>query len=406
MCIILSLSPTLLLQAITVTKMSALLGDEYISFVSFFTVTLAFSMSTFLNKGITLQKEYVISLKPSELLPPDEVYTPKLVLPCNNIEGECPIWDTYRNILWWLDIEDRKLYSLNMQGDVEIVLLPERCGSFALCESNTRLLLALESGFAFYYIDNGRLVRLYSGIYTQIQGTRPNDGRCDRQGRFVVGGYNEVDAFKDNWKNNSFVFNVKYNSFTGGITVRRMSLPSDRCTNSICFSLDGRRMFHCDSPSREIRVYDYDRVKGDVGDSNVFAEIKERKVGKIKYHPIPDGSIVDSSGHVWNAEWDGLRLAMYRPSYHASLNSKGENRMETRGTLVAEMPMPVEKVTCATLAGPDLDWMYITSCRGKETESGGLFVARVDHPGVPESRFCDVYEEEDEFDNWMGSGIY
>ena len=178
----------------------------------------------------------MISLKPSELLPPDEFLTPKLVLPCKNITGECPIWDIYRNILWWVDIEDRKLYSLSIHGDVEIVLLPERCGSFALCKSNTRLLLSLESGFAFYYIDDGRLVRLYSGPYKHVDGTRSNDGRCDRQGRFVVGGLNEVNAHKDSWERKMSIFNVKYNSFTGGVTVKRMSMPLDRCTNSICFS--------------------------------------------------------------------------------------------------------------------------------------------------------------------------
>ena len=370
--------------------MSKLPGGEYVPFVSFFAITLAFSVSTYFQKGIKLQKEYVISLKSSELLPPDELFTPKLVLPCKNITGECPMWDIYRNMLWWVDIEDRKLYSLSMHGDVEIVLLPERCGSFALCESNTRLLLSLESGFAFYYIDDGRLVRLYSGPYRQIHGTRSNDGRCDRQGRFIVGGFNAIDAHKDSWERKMSIFNVKYNSFTGGITVKRMSIPLDRCTNSICFSLDGTRMFHSDSPSREIRCYDYDRHNGDVSDSNVFAEIKQRKIGKIKYNPIPDGSIVDSSGNVWNAEWDGRRMAMYKPSYHGAKNDRGGNRLETRGRLETEMLMPVEKVTCATLAGPDLDWMYITSCRGKEAESGGLFVARVFTPGVPESRFWDV----------------
>ena len=370
--------------------MSIVLTEESISLVAFFAVTLACTLSNAYHNGIKLKKEYVISLKPTELIPPDGLFTPRLVLPCKNIVGECPIWDVHRNLLWWVDIEDRKLYSLNLHGDVEIVLLPERCGSFALCESNTRILLSLESGFAFYYLNDSRLVRLYSRSYKQIEGTRSNDGRCDRNGRFIVGGCNGVNANKDSWEKNLSTFSVKYNRFTGGIVIRRMSMPLVHCTNSICFSLDGTSMFHTDSPSREIRCYDYDTCKGDIIDSNIFVEIKERKVGKIRYNPVPDGSIVDSSGNVWNAEYDGRRLALYKPYYEGSNNSKNENRVSTKGQLISEVPMPVEKVTCATLGGPGLKWLFITSCRGKETESGGLFVASVSVPGTPESRFCDV----------------
>ena len=101
-------------------------------------------------------------------------------------------------------------------------------------------------------------------------------------------------------------------------------------------------------------------------------------------------STVKIAGNVWNAEYDGRRLALYKPCYESSKNSKNENRVSTKGQLISEVPMPVEKVTCATLGGPGLKWLFITSCRGKETESGGLFVASVSVPGTPESRFCDV----------------
>ena len=64
--------------------------------------------------------------------------------------------------------------------------------------------------------------------------------------------------------------------------------------------------------------------------------------------------------------------------------------MDTKGSVVAEVPLPVSKVTCACLGGPNLDWLFITSGKHIETESGALFVAKVATPGVPESRFFDL----------------
>jgi sugar lactone lactonase YvrE len=63
--------------------------------------------------------------------------------------------------------------------------------------------------------------------------------------------------------------------------------------------------------------------------------------------------------------------------------------IDTTGKVIAEVMLPVPKVTCSCLGGPNLDWMFITSGKSPETESGGLFVARVGVPGVPESRFDD-----------------
>lgn len=65
--------------------------------------------------------------------------------------------------------------------------LPEKCGSFALTESNTRLLLALESTFAWYFFDT-KQIEFIESAYLQNPGGRLNDGRVDRQGAFIVGG--------------------------------------------------------------------------------------------------------------------------------------------------------------------------------------------------------------------------
>ena len=92
-------------------------------------------------------------------------------------------------------------------------------------------------------------------------------------------------------------------------------------------------------------------------------------------------------------------MVLYQPALQLQQNNDSNNndsksplprRLDTVGTIIAEVKLPVSKVTCAALGGPDLDWMFITSAKHHESESGGLFVAKVNVPGVPESRFNDV----------------
>ena len=77
-------------------------------------------------------------------------------------------------------------------SSLKTVNLPEKAGSFALCHSGTRLLMALESTFAFYYFENSKLEFLKSD-FKQVPGGRLNDGRCDRNSRFIVGGMKFVE---------------------------------------------------------------------------------------------------------------------------------------------------------------------------------------------------------------------
>ena len=167
-----------------------------------------------------------------------------------------------------------------------------------------------------------------------------------------------------------------------------MNLPLIRCANSICFSLDGTLMFHTDSPSREIQCYNYNRSTGQIGRSNTFVVLQQEKLQNANDRPIPDGSIIDSLGNLWNSEWNGARVVLYKPSILQDNACDIPIRCVGK-EILAEVRMPVPRVTCCCLGGPSMDWLFITTGLSSEEGSGGLYVARVDIPGVPESRFCD-----------------
>lgn len=60
------------------------------------------------------------------------------------------------------------------------------------------------------------------------------------------------------------------------------------------------------------------------------------------------------------------------------------------GKVIGKVELPVSNITCASLGGPEYNWLFITSAnKDDEPESGSLYVAKVETPGLPENRFND-----------------
>lgn len=78
-------------------------------------------------------------------------------------------------------------------------------------------------------------------------------------------------------------------------------VPPAIITNSICFSPDGKTMYHTNTPTKVINAYDYSET-GQVSNSRVFYSLVEEK------GPAPDGSIVNSKGELWSCQWGGSRV--------------------------------------------------------------------------------------------------
>jgi sugar lactone lactonase YvrE len=113
--------------------------------------------------------------------------------------GEGVIWDDRRNVLHWIDIQGKKFFELTMDGTLTTFHLDERPGAFALRDDKPGFLFAFESGFAIFDPSTGDLQRIASP-YQQTPGVRLNDGRCDRQGRFVCGGFNATGEGTSEWQ--------------------------------------------------------------------------------------------------------------------------------------------------------------------------------------------------------------
>jgi len=117
--------------------------------------------------------------------------TAELLLDCRNTHGEGVLWDGRSQRLWWTDIHGKKLWSLDPEtGAAATHEMPARVCSFAP-RARGGFLLAFAEGFALYDLDTGAR-RDLAPFEPDLPGTRLNDGRTDRVGRFVAGGMDEA----------------------------------------------------------------------------------------------------------------------------------------------------------------------------------------------------------------------
>jgi L-arabinonolactonase len=279
-----------------------------------------------------------------------------------NTLGEGIVWCERTQVLYWTDIQGATLFRLHPDSDhLEQWSMPERLASFALCEANGWLLLALASRLAFFRLADGVLHTLHK-VEPDLP-TRCNDGACDRQGRFVFGTLHEPttgskQAVGSFWR------------LHADLRLEQLALPKVAISNSIAFSPDGATMYFCDSLSRRIQQCSY----GDVlGAPRLFADLGDA-AGE------PDGSCVDAEGSLWNAQWGMSRVAHYAPD----------------GSLRELLPVPATQPTRPAFGGPQLDTLYVTSARDGlsaaqldcDTHAGSLFQASMRVRGLPEPRFA------------------
>lgn len=282
------------------------------------------------------------------------------VLACQNRLGEGPIWSGEEQALYWVDIVAPAIHRFRpADGRHDQWPMPEHVGSLSMRESGG-LVVALKSGFGLFDPESGSIDMVNHAEADKLD-NRFNDGRCDREGRFFAGSltYSEDAPLGSLWRLDS---DYQATPVLDGITI----------SNGLCWSPDGATMYHVDTPTREIRAYDYDQERGLPYNPRVLLTTDPEG-------GWPDGSITDSEGCIWNAEWDGARVVRYTPD----------------GKIDRIVRVPARRATCAAFGGPDLKTLYITSAwdrmsaeeRAEWPRSGDLFAVDLDIPGLPDPQF-------------------
>ena len=293
----------------------------------------------------------------------------ELIVDARNGVGESPVWRADEQALYWVDIPARKLCRWDAQtaqtSSWEAPEMPAcvaSLGTMKIAGGTGSWIAGMETGvFALKPQIDGKLhSELLAPVSHAMEGMRFNDGRCDRQGRFLAG------TMLMNMAAAASVGHVYRYDASGSLT----SLLDGLITpNGMAFSPDGQTMYLSDShPSVQlVWAFDYDTATGTPSNRRVFADM----------NPLPgrpDGAAVDADGCYWICGNDAGLIHRFTPA----------------GKLDYSLAVPVKKPAMCAFGGAGLDTLFVTSIRpdgidlSDQPLAGGLFALRPGVRGLPE----------------------
>jgi len=275
--------------------------------------------------------------------------------------GEGPVWDEISQKLWWVDILGCTLNCYDpVLKENESFDAGEHIGAAALRKEGG-LLLALQSGLAFFDESSGNITPIENN-FSLSDGTRSNDGKCDPAGRFWLG---TLDYDLEEGSGNLFCVN---SDLAVGKKLDQLTIP-----NGMAWNKNADRFFFIDTIERELYSYNYQKETGEISERSIIYEFAD----DLGY---PDGMTIDSNDKLW--------IALYAGSKVIQINPKN-------GHIEFEVRLPVPKPTSCTFGGKSLQTLFITTCREHMDESeieltplsGSLFSVDLPFRGRSTDRF-------------------
>jgi sugar lactone lactonase YvrE len=287
------------------------------------------------------------------------------IAPVGDKCGEGAVWSAPERSLYWCDINRFLVHRYDEEScSVRSWVFDEPVVAIALSSERGRLLLALASKLVWWWPATDR--REDHGFrlpgYPRV---RLNDGRADPLGNFWVGSMkNNVlqdGELGEAGKGEGVLYRITPDAV---VTEWRRDLG---ISNTLCWSPDRSTFYFADTLENEIRAFDYSTTDGSIS--------RERRFFADFNRGSPDGSAMDSEGHLWNCRFGGGCIALVAPS----------------GGLAETVEMPVTNVTTCTFGGVDLKTLYVTTAsvlsKPGERLAGSLFALRVEVPGLPENTY-------------------
>ena len=291
--------------------------------------------------------------------------TYSLISPACCETGESPVWVRQESALYWVDIPACTIYRWHAPTDQLLHWqMPEMVGSIAPCTSG-RWIAAMESGIfeVALQLDGTRSFEKLATVTHPTHPMRFNDGRCDRQGRFLAS-----SMFNDTKAGQSVGSLYRFG-------LHRQLTPLHRnliVPNGLAFSPDGNTMYLADThASRQtVWAFDYDKDEGVPHHQRVFVDMHQH-LGR------PDGAAVDAAGCYWVCASDAGLVSRFTPE----------------GKLDRSIAVPTPKPAMCAFGGEDLDILFVTSLRrpGSTREedpyAGRIFAFRPGVKGLAEMAF-------------------
>ena len=257
------------------------------------------------------------------------MYAIEAAFPQRHELGEGPHWDAISRRLIYADINAGAVYELDpVTGDVATLevnvplsfAIPVE-GSDALVCGNGNDVIAVDRAGR----ELGRLPVEPGKI-----GNRLNEGKADPHGRVWFG---SMSVTREPGQA------ALYRLDDRGL--RTMVSPIT-LGNGTDWDLERSRMYHIDSPTQRVDIYDYDVDSGEVDGRRHWVLIDESA-------GMPDGLTVDAEDCVWVCLFQGGAIRRYDPD----------------GALMTTIELPVSCPTSAAFGGDRLSTLFVTTSRHK-----------------------------------------
>lgn len=263
--------------------------------------------------------------------------TAELIYQHQVICGESPVWDEVSRRLYWADVVNGNVYIFNPSNrSNRTCSTGQVLGSIALCERGG-LLLSCAKGFFFLDPDTGKMD---SAIGQEIlaPGHYFADGKCDPQGRFWAGTYQQ-DITEP--------IGALY-SLEKDLSVKKRA-EEFILSNGMAWNIPGGKFYFIDSIAKCVYVFDYHFASGTITNRQIVRQFSGDTI-------LPDGMTIDTEGFLWVALFNAGKVIRMDP--------------ETGETVFEVLVPNARQVTSCTFGGEDLNELYITTARELEGPYG------------------------------------
>jgi sugar lactone lactonase YvrE len=245
--------------------------------------------------------------------------------------GEGPLWHPTRQQLYWFDIHGQGLHTLE-NGKTRSWSFDEDVSAAGWVD-DTHLLAASETRLFRFNVETGAQEDVVA-LEADDPDSRSNDGRADPFGGFWIGTMSKHERTPTG----TFYryYKGELTPLWGGVTI----------PNAICFTPDKIQAYFVDTIDGLMKRVQLDAEGWPVGNPEVWLDLSGKPFGA-------DGAVIDADGNIWNAQWDGWRIACYAPD----------------GTFLQEIPINAAHTSCPAFGGHDLTTLFCTTAGGRVTDA-------------------------------------
>jgi sugar lactone lactonase YvrE len=265
--------------------------------------------------------------------------------------GEGPIW--WNQQLLYVDINGKQLKRIDPKTEEERVWeIGERIGTVVPTEDPDVVIYGGDTGFVRFNLETLEKTPL-ADPEPELRGkNRLNDGKCDPHGRFWAG---SISLVKETGTANLYCMDTD-----GTVSLK---IPKVTNSNGICWSLDTKTMYYIDTPTQQVRAYDFNAASGEISNERVAVDTAAHG-----YASSPDGMTIDTEGMLWIAFCHGACVTRFNPKTDKELRS---------------VELPCLETTACAFGGEHMDRLFVTTgikAGLEEADAGKLFV--IDGLGV------------------------